>query len=251
MITITPSPAHLAAAAATFCASTISEAVNRRGRCTVLLAGGATPQALYEALSRVPYADNLPWAQVVVAWGDERLVPPDDARSNQRMAFRALLDAVPVNPAFVLTADTTLGPDAAAAAYEARLVEAFGLAPGEVPEFDLVFLGIGPDGHTASLFPGMAAVEETTRLVVATPAPDPSGPARLTVTLPVLNAAGAVVFLVQGAEKAAVVRQILGADGDASADSGAALLPAQRVQPTRPGAVVKWFLDEAAAAELR
>ena len=246
MITIAKSPAHLAAEAATFCAYIISEAVNRRGRCSLLLAGGSTPQALYEALSRVPYADNLPWPQVVIAWGDERLVPADDARSNQRMAQRALLDAVPVKAEFVLTVDTTLPAAAAAAAYEARLLDCFRLKAGEIPDFDLVFLGLGTDGHTASLFPGMAAVQETTRLVVATPAPDPGQPARVTVTLPVLNAARTVVFLVHGADKATIVRRVL-----ESPNSTAEPLPAQRVRPLGKGAQVKWFIDEAAAADLR
>ena len=247
MVTIAKTPAHLAATAATFCASYISETVNRRGRCSLLLAGGATPQALYEALSRVPYADNLPWAQVVIAFGDERLVPRDDARSNQQMVQRALLDAVPLKPEFVLAIDTRLPADQAAAAYEARLRACFGLQPGELPDFDLVLLGLGSDGHTASLFPGMEAVEETQRLVVVSPAPDPAGPARLTVTLPVLNAARTVVFLAQGSEKAAIVARILQEDGTETSPA----LPAQRVHLTRPDAQVQWFIDEAAAAGLR
>lgn len=246
MITIAKTPAHLAAAAAMFCASYISETVNRRGRCAILLAGGSTPQALYEALSRVPYADNLPWPQVVVAFGDERLVPPHDARSNQRMARRALLDAVPIKPEFLLTADTSLPPADAAAAYEKRLRTFFNLKEGALPEFDLVFLGLGPDGHTASLFPGMAAMEETQRLVVAASAPDPAGPARISVTLPVLNAARTVVFLVQGADKAAIVARVLHADAEAGES-----LPAQRIRPVGEGAEVRWFIDEAAAADLR
>ncbi len=246
MITIAKSPEHLAAAAATFCASVISEAVNRRGRCSILLAGGSTPQALYEALSRVPYADNLPWPQVVVAFGDERLVPPDDARSNQRMARRALLDAVPLKAEFVLAVDTTLAPAEAAAAYEARLLDCFELKEGEVPDFDLVFLGLGSDGHTASLFPGSAAVRETARLVVAAPAPDPAQPGRVTVTLPVLNNAHTVVFMVQGADKAAIVKRVF--EPAAPTDEP---LPAQLVRATRAGAQVKWFIDEAAAAGLR
>ncbi len=247
-VTVSQTPAHLAAAATLYCASLISEAVNRRGLCTILLAGGTTPQALYESLSRVPYADNLPWAQVVVAWGDERLVPLDDDRSNQRMAFRALLDAVPVMPEHILSADTSLPPAQAAADYEERLRAHFKLETGAVPQFDLCLLGLGTDGHTASLFPGMEALHETTHLVVATPAPDPTQPARLTVTLPVLNAAHTVVFLAQGADKANIVRQIL---SETPASEEAAQLPARLVQPTGPGAQVHWFLDEAAAAELR
>lgn len=249
MITVAKSPAHLAATAATFCASYINETVNRRGRCSILLAGGTTPQALYEHLSRVPYADNLPWAQVLVAFGDERMVPPTDERSNQRMAARALLDAVPIPPTNILAPDSTLPPAEAAAAYEADLRAAFATAPHEAPAFDLVLLGVGADGHTASLFPGMAAVRESQRWVVDSPAPAAGQPGRLTVTLPVLNAARLVVFLVQGADKAAIVRQVLGA-GSATTDT-AAELPARLVRPTGSGAEVKWFLDEAAAADLR
>lgn len=247
-ITIAQSPAHLADTAARFCASYISETVNRRGRCTILLAGGSTPKALYEALARVPFADNLPWAQCVVAWGDERLVPPDDDRSNQRMALRALLDAVPIGSENLLLADTTLPPDEAASAYEATLRGFFRLPPGEVPVFDLCLLGLGLDGHTASLFPGMPTLHETTRLVVSTPAPDAAQPARITVTLPVLNAARLVVFLAQGADKADIVRRVVQTTPDPHETTQ---LPARLVRPTAPDAQLVWLLDEAAAERLR
>jgi len=247
-ILVAQSPEHLADAAARFCASVISETVNRRGRCSILLSGGSTPQALYEALSRVPYADNLPWAQCVVAWGDERLVPPDDVRSNQRMVLRALLNAVPIPPEHLLMIDTTLPPDEAARAYEARLQDFFHLKPGEMPVFDLCLLGIGSDGHTASLFPGMDALHEAHRLVVSTPAPDPAEPARITVTLPVLNHASTIVFLAQGEGKADIVRRVL---RDDSTGQETGQLPARLVRPTRPGARLVWLLDEEAAQTLR
>lgn len=247
-ITVAQSPEHLADSAARFCASAISEAVNRRGRCAILLAGGSTPKALYEALARVPFADNLPWAQCVVAWGDERLVPSDDDRSNQRMARRALLDAVPIGPENLLLVDTTLPPDEAARAYEATLRDFFHLQPGEVPVFDLCLLGLGSDGHTASLFPGMPTLHEATRLVVSSPAPDPAQPARITVTLPVLNAARTVVFLAQGADKADIVRRVVQAEPDATETTQ---LPARLVRPTAPGAQLIWLLDEEAAGGLR
>jgi 6-phosphogluconolactonase len=172
-------------------------------------------------------------------------VPLDDERSNQRMAHRALLDTVPVRAELVLSVDTALPPAQAATAYEACLRTFFDLKVGEMPAFDLVFLGIGADGHTASLFPGMPAIEETDKLVVATPAPDPAQPLRISVTLPVLNAARTVVFLAQGADKAAVIRQVLGAGVAAHP------LPAQRVHPTGQEAQLCWFIDEAAAAGLR
>lgn len=231
--------------AAEFCASTISEAVNRTGRCAILLAGGDTPRAVYERLAQEPFASNVPWAQTVVVFGDERLVPPDDARSNQQMAHRALLNALPLPPEHILAVDTRQPAAAAAASYESMLRTFFHLAEGQLPVFDLVLLGMGTDGHTASLFPEMAAIDETTRLIVATPAPDPAGPARITVTLPVINAGHTVLFLVRGADKAPVARRVL-----RSADPADTALPAARVQPTAPDGRLVWIVDEAAAAEL-
>ncbi len=235
------SPAGFIEAAADLLASLISESVNRTGRCALLLSGGETPRALYARLAERPFADHIPWEQVVVAWGDERLVPLDDDRSNQRMAHRALLDAVPVRPENVLAPDITLLPAEAAAAYETRLRAFFHLEPGAFPVFDIVLLGLGTDGHTASLFPGMPSLTEAQRLVVASAAPDSAGPLRLTVTFPLLNAARHAVFLSQGAGKAEMVRRVL---QPASAKDRA--LPAYQVQP----AALTWVLDDEAAAGL-
>ena len=172
---------------------------------TVALAGGTTPRRLYERLAAVPY----PWSAVDVFFGDERCVPPDDPDANLRMARQALLDAVPAR----VHAMTGCDP----AAYEDELAAVFG---PDLPAFDLVFLGLGEDGHTASLFPGDSALDVTDRWVVTVDRPDHP---RMTLTLPVLSAARVALFLVGGSSKRAALARLL-ADGD---------VPAARVEAAR------------------
>jgi 6-phosphogluconolactonase len=192
---------------------------------------------LYEALRGRGLASSPDLAAWGIWFGDERCVAPDHADSNFAMASRALLSALG-DRATVHRVPTEAGaPSSVASAYEAELVRAFGLAAGEWPVFDLVLLGLGADGHTASLFPGDPALEERRRLVVAVRAPKPP-PDRVTLTLPVLNAARAVRFVVTGEDKAAALRAVLG---------GRASLPAARVRPAS-GSVT--FLVDASAASL-
>lgn len=196
------------------------------------LAGGSTPEATYRLLAR-DYADRIDWSRVHVFFGDERTVPPEYEDSNYRMAREALLDHVPVGGVHRMRGE--LPPAEAARAYEEELREFFG--PGEVPGFDLILLGIGEDGHTASLFPNTPALDVTDRWVVENPV-EKLDTVRLTLTAPAINAARAVVFLVAGEGKAGALREIL--EGGADPRD----YPAKLVQPAG-GAT--WMVDRAAA----
>lgn len=230
--------AALAEAAATMIVETAVEAVRARGRFTIALAGGATPRATYEKLAATPMRDLMPWDATWVFFGDERAVPPDHRESNFRMAHEAMLSRVPLPEGHVLRIRAEAEDrDAAAAEYAESLRRALGLRRGQTPALDLILLGMGVDGHTASLFPHSPALKEVFRPVVAVHAAAAAIPGRITLTLPVINAAGQVAFLVSGSEKAKAVRAVL-QDG--------ALVPAALVRPTS-GALL-WMLDRAAAA---
>ncbi|MGH2375037.1 MAG: 6-phosphogluconolactonase [bacterium] len=216
---------------------TLRAAAAGAGLCSVALPGGNTPRALYRLLGSA-YRDALPWETVHIFWGDERYVPADDPRSNYRMAKEEWLDHIAIVPENVHPMPTALADaDEAARRYEATLRAHF---RGRVRGFDLVLLGLGPDGHTASLFPGSPALEERSRWVIPVRAPvEPS--ARLTLTLPMINHAAAVWFLVLGADKAEVLRKTLGSEAKRD-------LPAARVRPQQ-GALI-WWVDAAATALL-
>jgi len=227
--------------------SVATRAIRESGRFIVSLAGGSTPRQLYELLATPAYAKRVDWSHTHVFWGDERCVPADDPASNYRLAREALLGRVPVPDANVHRIRGENEPARAAAAYEEALRRAFGTregppsrAPGH--RFDLVLLGMGTDGHTASLFPSLAAVRENERWVVAQYVAEVSM-WRVTVTPPVLNAAGDVVFLVSGAEKAATLHRVL--EGPSEPD----VLPAQAIAPTDGD--LAWLVDAAAAAQLQ
>ena len=214
---------------------TIGDVVRSAGRCSLVLAGGSTPRPLY-ALLASRFREKIPWDRVHLFWGDERYVAHDHADSNYRMAKEALLDLVPcparnIHPMRTDFAD----PDAAARDYESTLGEYFS---GADPRFDVVLLGLGDDGHTASLFPGSPALEERERWVVAAAAPvEPRR--RLTLTLPVLTRAMQTHLLVTGAGKARVVRRVLTGSADVHRHPAAAL--AHGAMP------VTWWLDHDAA----
>ncbi|MGB9075172.1 MAG: 6-phosphogluconolactonase [Terriglobales bacterium] len=214
-------------------------AIGAQGRFAVALSGGSTPKNLYSLLPE-NYAD-FAWARTFFFFGDERHVPPDHPDSNYRMVSEALLAKIPI-PAENVHRVRAENPDAAAAAleYEEELRHFFELEPGELPRFDLILLGLGPEGHTASLFPDSEALKEQSRLVVANWV-EKLNANRITFTLPVLNRAAEVMFLASGAEKADIVGQVLRGNNTPP-------LPAQRVLPD-DGKLV-WMLDEAAAAKL-
>jgi len=217
------------------------EAISERGQFTLVLSGGSTPRCLYSLIA-ANASTSLPWDKVFFFFGDERHVGPKDAESNFRMADESLLSKIPVPAANVFRMPTE-NPDAAAAAdaYEQTLRKFFDVAPGKFPRFDLVLLGMGPDGHTASLFPETAALQEKSRLVVANWV-EKMQTHRITLTLPVLNASQEVAFLVSGTDKAVPLHEVL--EGNAAGEK----YPSKLIRPTN-GKLI-WFVDRAAASEL-
>ncbi len=200
-----------------------------------MLAGGSTPKAAYGILAR-DYAETVDWGRVHAFFGDERTVPPGHEDSNYRMAREALLDRVPVGGVHRMRGE--LPPDEAAASYEEELRAFFG--DEGPPRFDLILLGLGEDGHTASLFPETSALEVTDRLVVANPVLK-LDTTRITLTAPVLNAARAVIFLVAGESKAEALKEVLEGDADPRR------YPAKLVQPADGPT---WMVDRSAAQRL-
>ena len=239
-IRVLTTPQELFAAAAEAVAQLAVEAVAERGRFTLALSGGSTPKSLYTLLASNART-SLPWDRMFFFWGDERHVPPNHPDSNYRMANEAMLSKVPV-PAENVFRIKAENPDAGAAAqeYEQTLRRFFREESG-VPSFDLILLGMGPDGHTASLFPGTAGLQENSRLVVANWV-EKLKTHRLSFTFPVLNAARCVLFLVSGIDKAAVLKTVL--EDDVPGEQ----YPAKLVRPSA-GKLI-WMLDRAAASAL-
>lgn len=233
------SPQELFRAAAEKFCSVGSSSIKDGARFTVALSGGSTPRGLHQELV-THFSSRLPWDKVFFFWGDERHVPPDSSDSNYRMAKETLLSKLPVPQTNIFRIPAEL-PDGREAArkYEQTLQQFFRPAPNEFPRFDFILLGMGPDGHTASLFPGTAALEEKDHFVVANWV-EKLNAFRITFTYPVLNNAASVMILVSGDEKAEMVRRAL---KDPSAN-----LPCQRVRPEH-GELV-WFLDKGAAMKL-
>ncbi len=215
----------------------LDAATSRDGLFAVALSGGSTPRTLYEMLAGPPYRDTFPWARTHFFWGDERFVPHDDPESNFRMAREALLSRVPIPAENIHPVPTQgFGPEAAAAAYQRELMTFYGaetLDPGK-PLFGVTLLGLGADGHTASLFPGAAALAER-RLWVAAVA-DAKGLARITLTYPAIESSSRLAFLVAGKEKSAIFARLRRGDG---------ALPAAHVHPVGD----LWQFVDAAAAQ--
>src|SRR5215472_598385 len=221
-LTVVADASSLYQAAAQEFSSSAVEAVKARGRFSVALSGGNTPRGVYSLLA-AEHKSTLPWDKICVFFGDERHVPPDDPESNYRMANEALLSKVPIPQQNIFRVPAELPADEAADRYDRRLRDFFGLATNAWPCFDLILLGLGDDGHTASLFPGSAALKEASRLVVANWV-EKFKSYRITFTYPLINHAVEVAFLVSGKNKAQVVKEILTpAPGQA--------YPAQQVQP--------------------
>jgi 6-phosphogluconolactonase len=238
---IVDDPSALAQVAAQEVLEVARAAVAARGRFTVALAGGSTPRATYHRLAQPPLAAQMPWDRTLVFFGDERGVPPDHPESNYGMAHAALLSRVPIPPERVFRIPGEgADPETVAADYARTLAEVLGVRRGEIPRLDLVLLGLGVDGHTASLFPGSPVLKETFRTVAAVHAAAASLPQRFTLTYPILNTAACVIYLVAGAEKAKVVKAALG--------DRAGGLPAAMVHPG-DGRLL-WIVDRAAAALL-
>jgi 6-phosphogluconolactonase len=242
-VQVAPDPAGSCRALARHIARRAREAVRDRGRFSWVLAGGRTPIGLYELLAgRV--GRTVPWRSTEAYFGDERCVPPDDPESNYGTVRDAFLAKVPIPPTHVHRLEGEVRPPSEAAKRYARLLRGVGTPEGrDRSRFDLVVLGVGNDGHTASLFPGSRELRVRSRTVVAVPSsPQPPKVPRLTLTLPALASSREVCFLVAGEEKAAVVARIF-----RSFPSGSAELPASLVRSDGP---TTWFLDRAAASRL-
>jgi 6-phosphogluconolactonase len=240
-LVVLPDGAAVAEEAARRFVALAQAAIKDDGRFSVALSGGSTPRALYQRLAQPPHRDQVDWEHIHVYWGDERYVPPDDPESCFRMAREALLAHVPIHAANIYPVPTVGGtPEGTARAYAETLVATFG---AELPHFDLILLGMGPDGHTASLFPGHPEiVAPSDALVVAVHDSPKPPPARISFTFKLINAAANLLFLVTGADKSATLRDVLRGPHDP------ARLPAQAVRPAQ-GALV-WLVDAAAAKEL-
>ena len=238
-VRVFPTPTALTQAAANLVLASAEQAVRERGRFVWGLSGGGTPEALYRKLTEPPYSTAMPWRATFVFWGDERWVPHDHPDSNQRMATDALLAHGPAARANIVPIPTeNLSPDESAAAVEDALRHVFGDAPVRP---DLLLLGIGGDGHTASLFPGTSALDERERLFAANRVPQMDA-WRITATLPLINASRRVVFLARGSDKTDAVRLAL------HPAMGETPLPSALVAPD--GGTLTWMVDREAASGL-
>lgn len=236
-IIIKDNPTHLALEAANIFATIARESVSQREHFSVAISGGSTPRDTHKMLAEDPYVSEIPWDKTHIFWVDERCVPENNPASNYGRAKRDFLDQVPIPQKQVYPMPGNASPEDGAIKYQRKLIDFFQLGAGKFPVFDLIFLGIGTDGHTASLFPGQIALEEKTKLVVAVKGGNPDL-SRLTMTYQVLNHARQIVFLVSGKKKAAVLKAIF--------KHGKADLPAQRVQPIT--GELTWLLDNEAAS---
>jgi 6-phosphogluconolactonase len=232
-----------AEAAAAFVLEVGKEAVRAQGRFLMALSGGTTPETLYRALASPSFADRFDWSRATFFFSDERCVPPNDPRSNYALADKTLFTSLNITPSQVYRmAGESRDPEAAAHEYEQQLRRATQTSPLAQPSLNLILLGLGEDGHTASLFPGASVLRDHQHMIAATQSPkDP--PNRLTMTLAAINRASMILFLVTGAGKAGIVRAILDPKTETERQ-----LPASLVEP-EAGRLI-WFLDHAAASEL-
>jgi 6-phosphogluconolactonase len=234
-IAVYPDSEGLIAGAADLIVRSAAQAIAERGRFTLALSGGETPRPVYARLASADCVKEIDWSRVLIFFGDERCVPPYDPRSNYLMARTVLLDKVPIPRANIYRIQGEEEPEKAAGDYEDIL-------RGVIDAFDLVLLGLGDNGHTASLFPGLAPVTETTRWVMAAYV-EVASMWRITLTPAVLNAARQVVFVVSGAKKAEIVKRVL------EGPPQPVVLPAQAVRPA--SGQPRWLLDRPAASQLR
>ena len=213
----------------------LQSAISERGQCTLALSGGGTPKPLYEAMVN----QSFPWEKLHIFWGDERYVSSDHPDSNQRMARQAWLDHVPIPAENIHPMSTeSKAPLLDATGYEKEIMNFFGTSPGEFPRFDLILLGMGDDGHTASLFPRTEALSICDRLVTVG---EKDGQPRLTLTVPLLNQARCILFLVAGQNKCPALAQIFASEADNS------MYPSRLI---RPKGEIWWMLDSAAGSQL-
>lgn len=236
---VCPDRAALSRAAAERFVKISNDAIAANGTFTVALSGGSTPQQMYEELASNEFRDRVNWGSVSFFWGDERAVPPDDQESNYRMADEALLSRVPVARNDIYRIPGEKPPPVAAVEYEQQLRSFWG---DKLIGFDLVLLGLGTNGHTASLFPHTSALQEQSRWCVALRVPELNAD-RITLTAPFLNLGANVIFLVAGRDKSAILNEVLRGPYDPER------LPAQLIRPVE--GKLSWIVDEEAASELK
>jgi 6-phosphogluconolactonase len=240
---VAPDAAALAARAAQYFVERVERAAAARGRARIAISGGSTPKATFTLLAdpAQPWRARMPWSQLDLWWVDERCVPPDDPDSNYRMTREAMLNHVPLKPEQIHRIEGELEPEAAAARYESELRNSFRLEGAEMPRFDGLQLGMGPDGHTASLFPHTQALFELGRLAVANHVENKDA-WRVTLTWPVINRGSQVFFLIGGADKAQILKEVFAGPRDPER------LPSQLIRPA--GDILTLLLDRAAASLL-
>ena len=240
-VAIYPDIDTLSQEAARYVVRVATESITTHGRFTLALAGGSTPKKLYGLLASEPYRSQVDWALTEIFWSDERCVPPDSEESNYHLAQEVLLSKVPISASQIhrMPADAE-DRDQASLTYTQEIQRVFGT--NGIPSFDLLHLGMGPEGHTASLFPHQASLQEQSLLVMPVTVPKPPPP-RLTFTPLLLNAATHVLFLITGQDKADALQAVL--EGAYNPDE----YPAQIIRPT--SGEVTWMLDPAAASKLQ
>jgi 6-phosphogluconolactonase len=240
-ISIYPDTDTLAQKAAEMFVDTAGESIRDHGRFMVALSGGSTPNKMYAILATRNHTDKIEWENVHIFWGDERCVPPDHPDNNFRMARQAFLDHIPIPPGNIHRIPGELEPHSAAEMYARDLRTSFMLQGNDPPRFDLIFLGMGTDGHTASLFPNTTAVNDQKNLVAANFVPKLEA-WRITLTARTINAAANVVFLASGSDKSQTLERVL------NGPRKPRFFPSQLIDPT--SGKLLWMLDADAAASL-
>lgn len=239
MLHIFKDKAQLSKEAASFFVEKAREAVQQNGRFTVALTGGSSPVQMYNLLAQQPFLEQVPWQETHIFWGDERWVPLTDDRSNARMAMETFLNKVPVPPKQIYPMwEDDVEPEEFAKKYEQLLQSHFGQ---QAPQFDLILLGMGDDGHTASLFPGTEVLQEQAQWVQAYYL-EPQSMYRITLTAPLINQAKTICFMTFGDNKAPALHEVM--EGERNPEQ----YPSQLIQPK--DGEVHWFIDEAAASRL-
>lgn len=238
-----PTPQQVAQAAAQLFTDSAQHAVTTRGIARIAISGGKTPEAMFALLADPahPFVNQIPWQKLQLFWVDERCVPPADPESNFGMTRQALLSKVPLPPANIFRMEGELDPEEAASRYESTLRNTMKLEGAESPAFDLVLLGMGDDGHTASLFPHTQALNEIGRIVVANRVPQ-KDTWRITLTWPVINQAREVAFVIEGDAKAGILAEVL--NGPYNPER----LPSQLIRPSN--GKLRFLLDDPAASRL-
>jgi 6-phosphogluconolactonase len=242
LYTVDATPEAVAHRAAEYFVNRIHEATAERGNARIAVSGGSTPKRTFELLAEPPFRDKIPWEKLELYWVDERVVPPTHPDSNFRMTRLALLDKVPLKASQIFRIHGELEPEQAAAKYESDIRSSFRLEGAELPAFDALALGMGPDGHTASLFPHTEALHELLRIAVANHVLTQKAAWRVTLTSPVINQARDVFFVIAGPDKASPLKSVL--LGPYQPEE----FPTQMIQP-KTGRVTL-LLDSAAAALL-